>query len=181
MFEKAKKKWELTRANANNDAEITRATKRRRPRSVATNEPKQSILQGLPTNRTVEKRVDACHLRVILRYFNAEQRFFPPQSTGGHSVTGSTEDVRGKISMVAHKEYRYIYPAVVQPPPRQTQRAVFPHWAFLPASCQSLWDLSCWLGFRPRPQPRNERFPSSESASVICFCFGHRKARLEGG
>ena len=38
-----------------------------------------------------------------------------------------------------------------QPPPRQTQRAVFPHWAFLLASCQSLWDLSCWLSFRSRP------------------------------
>src|SRR5712664_1167523 len=28
-----------------------------------------------------------------------------------------------------------------QPPPRQTQRADFPHCAFLFASCQELWDL----------------------------------------
>src|SRR6202521_2165689 len=40
--------------------------------------------------------------------------------------------------------------APFQPPPRQTQRAVFPHWAFLLASRQDLWDLSCWLGFRHR-------------------------------
>src|SRR4029453_5433651 len=36
-----------------------------------------------------------------------------------------------------------------QPPPRQTQRADFPHCAFLLASHQGLWDLSCWERFRP--------------------------------
>ena len=36
-----------------------------------------------------------------------------------------------------------------QPPPRQTQRADFPHCAFLCASCQGLWDLSCWERFQP--------------------------------
>src|SRR5215813_1809942 len=36
-----------------------------------------------------------------------------------------------------------------QPPPRQTQRADFPHCAFLLASCQELWDLSCWERFQP--------------------------------
>src|SRR5215475_14948762 len=36
-----------------------------------------------------------------------------------------------------------------QPPPRQTQRAAFPHCAFLLASHQGLWDLSCWERFQP--------------------------------
>jgi hypothetical protein len=36
-----------------------------------------------------------------------------------------------------------------QSPPRQTQRADFPHWAFLLASHQGLCDLSCWIGFQP--------------------------------
>src|SRR6516165_8108957 len=36
-----------------------------------------------------------------------------------------------------------------QPPPRQTQRAAFPHCAFLFASCQGLGDLSCWERFQP--------------------------------
>ena len=35
-----------------------------------------------------------------------------------------------------------------QPPPRQTQRADFPHCAFLLASHQGLWDLSGWERFR---------------------------------
>ena len=35
-----------------------------------------------------------------------------------------------------------------QLPPRQTERAVFPHSAFLFAACQGLWDLSCWERFR---------------------------------
>src|SRR5215469_11396634 len=35
-----------------------------------------------------------------------------------------------------------------QPPPRQTQRADFPHCAFLLASHQGLWDLSDWERFR---------------------------------
>src|SRR6266699_2420835 len=35
-----------------------------------------------------------------------------------------------------------------QLPPRQTERAVFPHSAFLFASCQGLWGLSCWERFR---------------------------------
>src|SRR3954454_20100684 len=36
-----------------------------------------------------------------------------------------------------------------QPPPRRTQRADFPHCAPPFASCQGLWDLSCWGDFRP--------------------------------
>jgi hypothetical protein len=36
-----------------------------------------------------------------------------------------------------------------QPPPRQTQRADFPHCAFLLASHQGLWDLSGWERFQP--------------------------------
>src|SRR5262249_32492285 len=36
-------------------------------------------------------------------------------------------------------------------PPRQTERAVFPHSAFLFASCQGLWDLSGWERFQPWP------------------------------
>ena len=36
-----------------------------------------------------------------------------------------------------------------QPPPRQTQRAVFPHCAFLLASYQGLWGLSDWERFQP--------------------------------
>ena len=35
-----------------------------------------------------------------------------------------------------------------QSPPHQTQRADFPHCAFLLASHQGLWDLSCWRSFR---------------------------------
>ena len=38
-----------------------------------------------------------------------------------------------------------------QPPPRQTQRAVFPHCAFLLVSCEGLWDLSRWERFRLWP------------------------------
>src|ERR1700719_3199441 len=38
-----------------------------------------------------------------------------------------------------------------QPPPRVTQHADFPHYAFLFASPQGLWDLSCWGDFRRRP------------------------------
>jgi hypothetical protein len=38
-----------------------------------------------------------------------------------------------------------------QPPPRRTQRTVFPYYALLPASPQSLWDLSCWGSFPRRP------------------------------
>ena len=45
-----------------------------------------------------------------------------------------------------------------QPPPRRTQRADFPHYAPPFASCQGLWDLSCWGDFRlcliHRSQPR---------------------------
>src|SRR5215472_808464 len=41
--------------------------------------------------------------------------------------------------------------APFQPPPRQTQRADFPHWAFLFASCQGLCGLSGWLDFRRWP------------------------------
>ena len=37
----------------------------------------------------------------------------------------------------------------LQPPPRRTQRADFPHCAPPFASRQSLWDLSCWGDFRP--------------------------------
>src|SRR5467141_4261228 len=37
----------------------------------------------------------------------------------------------------------------LQPPPRRTQRADFPHCAPPSASRQSLWDLSCWGDFRP--------------------------------
>src|SRR3954469_3152643 len=37
----------------------------------------------------------------------------------------------------------------LQPPPRRTQRADFPHCAPPFASCQGLWDLSCWGDFRP--------------------------------
>ena len=50
-----------------------------------------------------------------------------------------------------------LWTAVRQPwsrfqlPPRQTQRAVFPHCAFLFASCQGLWDLSRWERFLNRP------------------------------
>src|SRR5262249_29635978 len=40
-----------------------------------------------------------------------------------------------------------------QPPPRQTQRADFPHCAFLLASYQGLWDLSCWDRFQPWSLP----------------------------
>jgi hypothetical protein len=36
-----------------------------------------------------------------------------------------------------------------QPPPLQTQRADFPHWAFLSALPQGIWDLSGWERFRP--------------------------------
>jgi hypothetical protein len=38
-----------------------------------------------------------------------------------------------------------------QPPPRQTERAEFPHSAFLHASRHGLWDLSCRRDFRHRP------------------------------
>src|SRR5229473_8623416 len=38
-----------------------------------------------------------------------------------------------------------------QPPPRQTQRADFPHGAFLLGACEGLWDLSHWERFRLRP------------------------------
>jgi hypothetical protein len=38
-----------------------------------------------------------------------------------------------------------------QPPPRRTQRTVFPYYALLSASPQSLWDLSCWGSFPRRP------------------------------
>ena len=38
-----------------------------------------------------------------------------------------------------------------QLPPRQTQRADFPHCAFLLVSCEGLWDLSHWERFRLRP------------------------------
>src|SRR5713101_14092 len=37
-----------------------------------------------------------------------------------------------------------------QPPPRQTQRAAFPHCAFLRASPPGLWDRACWERFRHR-------------------------------
>jgi hypothetical protein len=37
----------------------------------------------------------------------------------------------------------------LQPPPRRTQRADFPHCAPPFASRLSLWDLSCWGDFRP--------------------------------
>jgi hypothetical protein len=37
----------------------------------------------------------------------------------------------------------------LQPPPRRTQRADFPHCAPPFASRQSLWDLSSWGDFRP--------------------------------
>lgn len=37
----------------------------------------------------------------------------------------------------------------LQPPPRRTQRADFPHCAPPFASRQRLWDLSCWGDFRP--------------------------------
>src|SRR6266850_1000436 len=37
----------------------------------------------------------------------------------------------------------------LQPPPRRTQRADFPHCAPPFTSRQSLWDLSCWGDFRP--------------------------------
>ena len=37
-----------------------------------------------------------------------------------------------------------------QPPPRQTQHAVFPHYAYLYASHQGLCGLSCWNCFRQR-------------------------------
>src|SRR5262249_58825556 len=38
-----------------------------------------------------------------------------------------------------------------QLPPRQTQRADFPHCAFLLGSCEGLWDLSHWERLRLRP------------------------------
>src|SRR5271166_173718 len=37
----------------------------------------------------------------------------------------------------------------LQPPPRRTQRADFPHCAPPSASCRGLWDLSCRGDFRP--------------------------------
>ena len=40
-----------------------------------------------------------------------------------------------------------------QPPPHQTQHADFPHYAFLSASRQGLWDLSCRERFRSGPRP----------------------------
>ena len=41
-----------------------------------------------------------------------------------------------------------------QSPPRRTQRADFPHWAHLFASCQELCDLSCWSDFRAGPSTK---------------------------
>src|SRR3954469_19832817 len=37
----------------------------------------------------------------------------------------------------------------LQPPPRRTQRADFPHCAPPFASCRGLWDLSRWDNFQP--------------------------------
>ena len=37
----------------------------------------------------------------------------------------------------------------LQPHPRRTQHADFPHCAPPFASCRGLWDLSCWGDFRP--------------------------------
>ena len=41
-----------------------------------------------------------------------------------------------------------------QPPPHPIQRADFPHWAHLFASCLGLWGLSYWGNFRAGPSTK---------------------------
>jgi hypothetical protein len=61
----------------------------------------------------------------------------------GATLTGRVEDWRAGLGRGVSAMPR------LQPPPRRTQRADFPHCAPPFASRQSLWDLSCWGDFRP--------------------------------
>src|ERR1700730_11296401 len=77
----------------------------------------------------------------------------PPLSSGGALVVqpwlrfhipliGRVEGWRAGVARGSRPTPR------LQPPPRRTQRADFPHCAPPFASRQSLWDLSCWGDFR---------------------------------
>src|ERR1700738_1636762 len=93
----------------------------------------------------------------------------PPLSSGGASMVppwlrfhipliGRVEDWRAglgrSLGSLLSRPFVCECPTIstmprLQPPPRRTQRADFPHCAPPFASRQSLWDLSCWGDFRP--------------------------------
>src|SRR6202171_5578695 len=113
------------------------------------------------TTRMVESRCGAVAL--------GRTYLLPPLSSGGALVVqpwlrfhipliGRVEDWRAglgrSLGSLLSRPFVCACPTIstmppLQPPPRRTQRADFPHCAPPFASRQSLWDLSCWGDFRP--------------------------------